>query len=32
VIALEPNEIDWELTPSERWYRDAIHGASTELA
>jgi thymidylate synthase len=32
VIALEPNEIDWELTPSERWYRDAIHGTSTELA
>jgi Thymidylate synthase len=26
-IALEPEKIDWELTPSERWYRNAIHGS-----
>lgn len=32
VIALTPDKIDWELTPSERWYRDAIHGNSTQLA
>lgn len=32
VIARNPNEIDWELTPSERWYRDVIHGDSTQLA
>lgn len=26
-IALYPDKIDWELTPSERWYRDVIHGS-----
>lgn len=25
-IALRPNEIHWDLTESERWYRDTIHG------
>jgi thymidylate synthase len=29
VIALYPDKIDWELTPSERWYRDIIHGAAS---
>lgn len=24
-IALFPDEIDWDLTPSERWYRDTLH-------
>ena len=25
MIALEPELISWQLTPSERWYRDVIH-------
>lgn len=27
VVALTPEKIDWELTPSERWYCDVLHKA-----
>lgn len=26
-IARDPSAIEWELTPSERWYRDVLHKA-----
>lgn len=27
IIALAPDEISWDLTASERWYRDTLHGS-----
>lgn len=26
-IAVQPDKVDWELTESERWYRDVLHKA-----
>jgi thymidylate synthase len=26
-LARDPAKVDWKLTPSEEWYRDAIHGS-----
>lgn len=28
-VALSHEDVDWELTESEKWYRDVIHGATS---